>query len=55
MSQSNLAHALLSVLVVQGLDEGDAFLASARTMLHDRFHIGHATLQVETGDDCAGC
>lgn len=29
MSQSNLAHALLSVLVVQGLDEGDAFFAES--------------------------
>lgn len=29
MSQSNLAHALLSALAVQGLDEGDAFFAEA--------------------------
>ena len=46
---------LTAHLVVPGGHPGDAFLASARTMLHDRFHIGHATLQVETGDDCAGC
>jgi cobalt-zinc-cadmium efflux system protein len=32
---------------------GNAFLADARTMLRDRFEIGHATFQVETGDDCA--
>lgn len=31
MSQSNLAHALLSALAVQGLDEGDAFLVEAGT------------------------
>ena len=30
MSQSNLAHALLSALAVQGLDEGDAFFAEVR-------------------------
>ena len=28
---------------------GDVFLSDARRMLHDRFGIGHATLQVETG------
>jgi cobalt-zinc-cadmium efflux system protein len=27
----------------------------ARAMLHDRFGIGHTTLQVETGGDCASC
>ena len=35
---------------------GDAFLGEARGLLHDRFGIGHATLQVETGAGCAeGC
>jgi cobalt-zinc-cadmium efflux system protein len=29
---------------------GDPFLTSTRTMLQERFGIGHATLQVETGD-----
>jgi cobalt-zinc-cadmium efflux system protein len=29
---------------------GDAFLREAQDMLHHRFAIGHATLQVETGD-----
>ncbi|MFS0773347.1 cation diffusion facilitator family transporter [Sphingomonas sp. 1P08PE] len=33
---------------------GDGFLGDAQTMLRDRFGIGHATLQVETGGDCAG-
>ena len=31
---------------------GDAFLEAAQAMLHERFGIGHATLQVETGDGC---
>ncbi|KQU53251.1 cobalt transporter [Sphingomonas sp. Leaf339] len=36
---------------------GDDFLAAAQAMLHDRFGIGHATLQVETGEGCTvgGC
>ncbi len=35
---------------------GDGFLEAAQTMLHERFGIGHATLQVETGGACAaGC
>lgn len=35
---------------------GDGFLAAAQDMLRGRFGIGHATLQVETGGDCAaGC
>ncbi len=29
---------------------GDAFLRAAQDMLHRRFQIGHATLQVETGE-----
>ncbi len=32
---------------------GDAFLHGVQEMLHDRFGIGHATIQVETG--AAGC
>ena len=31
---------------------GDAFLAAAQDMLHHRFGIGHATLQIETGAGC---
>ncbi|MGJ3648372.1 cation diffusion facilitator family transporter [Sphingomonas sp. GlSt437] len=37
---------------------GDAFLATTQAMLHDRFQIGHATIQIETTPDCAlqgGC
>ncbi|MCU6454008.1 cation diffusion facilitator family transporter [Sphingomonas sp. A2-49] len=46
---------LTAHLVIPGGYPGDGFLATARAMLHDRFGIGHATLQVETGGDCGGC
>jgi cobalt-zinc-cadmium efflux system protein len=34
---------------------GDAFLADTKRLLHDRFGIGHVTLQIELGADCHGC
>lgn len=40
---------LTAHLVMPGGHPGDTFLQEARAMLHDRFGIGHATLQVETG------
>ncbi len=44
---------LTAHLVAPSGHPGDRFLADAQAMLHDRFGIGHATLQVETGDqDC---
>lgn len=43
---------LTAHLVMPGGAPGDAFLGDARAMLHDRFGIGHATLQVEAGGDC---
>lgn len=47
---------LTAHLVIPDGHPGDGFLAAARAMLHDRFGIGHATLQVETGGDaCDGC
>ena len=46
---------LTAHLVVPDGHPGDRFLADAREMLHDRFGIGHATLQLERGGDCAGC
>lgn len=46
---------LTAHLVVPAGYPGDAFLSAARAMLHDRFGIGHATLQVETGGDCESC
>lgn len=45
---------LTAHLVVPEGHPGDDFLASARAMLKDKFAIGHATLQVEHGEDCAG-
>ncbi len=32
---------------------GDAFLADVQAMLHERFGIGHTTVQIETGTACA--
>jgi cobalt-zinc-cadmium efflux system protein len=48
---------LTAHLVIPAGHPGDGFLAEAREVLHERFGIGHATLQVETGGgpDCAGC
>ncbi len=43
---------LTAHLVMPAGQPGDAFLSSARAMLHEKFGIGHATLQVETGSDC---
>jgi cobalt-zinc-cadmium efflux system protein len=43
---------LTAHLVMPAGHPGDAFLASAQALLHDRFGIGHATLQVEAGDAC---
>lgn len=39
--------ALTAHLVVPGVGSADALLLAARSMLHDRFHIEHCTLQVE--------
>ena len=44
---------LTAHLVMPGGSPGDAFLRAARSMLQDRFEIGHATLQVETGGECS--
>ena len=44
---------LTAHLVVPGGNPGDAFLATARAMLKERFAIGHATLQIESGEECA--
>ena len=41
---------LTAHLVMPGGHPGDPFLTSTRTMLQERFGIGRATLQVETGD-----
>jgi cobalt-zinc-cadmium efflux system protein len=40
--------ALTAHLVAPGAASRDALVDSARTMLHDRFHIEHSTIQVES-------
>jgi cobalt-zinc-cadmium efflux system protein len=44
-------------LVVAGGHPGNGFLADAQILMHDRFGIGHATLQIEleAGGDCHDC
>ena len=46
---------LTAHLVIPEGHPGDGFLVAARTMLRERFAIGHATLQVEMGGECAAC
>lgn len=46
---------LTAHLAMPGGHPGDAFLAEAKRLLHDRFGIGHVTLQIELGADCHGC
>jgi len=43
---------LTAHLVMPQGQPGDAFLAHAQAMLHDRFGIGHATLQIEVDPAC---
>lgn len=45
--------ALTAHLVIPGGHPGDAFLAETAAMLHERFGIAHATLQVEQGGEGA--
>lgn len=44
-------------LVVAGGHPGNAFLDEAQRLMHQRFGIGHVTLQIEleAAADCAGC
>jgi cobalt-zinc-cadmium efflux system protein len=46
---------LTAHLAMPGGHPGDAFLADTKRLLHDRFGIGHVTLQIELGGDCHGC
>ena len=43
--------ALTAHLVMPGGHPGDAFMAAVSTRLHEEFHIGHSTVQVETNPD----
>ncbi|MBB5731282.1 cobalt-zinc-cadmium efflux system protein [Altererythrobacter atlanticus] len=50
--------ALTAHLVMPGGHRGDAFLHEVAHGLEERFHIGHATIQVESGaqaDHCIDC
>ncbi len=56
MSSSETA--LTAHLVMPGGHPGDAFLHEVGEQLEHRFHIGHATVQIETGahaDHCLDC
>ena len=44
---------LTAHLLIPAGTPGDAFLHDTQAMLHDRFGIGHATIQIETGAACA--
>jgi cobalt-zinc-cadmium efflux system protein len=55
---SSTETALTAHLVIPGGHRGDAFLHEVTHELDHRFHIGHATVQVETGahaDHCVDC
>ena len=43
---------LTAHLVIPGGHPGDRFLVDAQAMLHDRFAIAHATLQIEVDPEC---
>ena len=49
-------HALSAHVVVESCDLGrnDEILAELRTMLAERFHLEHTTIQIETPSHCAG-
>lgn len=47
--------ALTAHLLIPAGHPGDAFLASTQAMLHDRFGIAHATIQIEVSDLNHGC
>lgn len=47
--------ALTAHLLIPAGHPGDAFLASTQAMLHDRFGIAHATIQIEVSDLDHGC
>lgn len=51
---STTASALTAHLVMPGGHPGDVFLADVAHMIEHEFGIGHATLQVELGEQCGG-
>jgi len=55
---SSTETALTAHLVIPDGHRGDGFLHEVGEQLEHRFHIGHATVQVETGahaDHCIDC
>jgi cobalt-zinc-cadmium efflux system protein len=57
-AMSSTETALTAHLVIPGGQRGDAFLHEVTHELEHRFHIGHATVQIETGahaDHCIDC
>ena len=54
-SLSTTETALTAHLVRPGAALDDAFLTATAAALKARFGIGHATFQIEAGDDCADC
>jgi cobalt-zinc-cadmium efflux system protein len=54
---STTENALTTHLVVPDHRQRQSVLASARTMLHDRFHLEHVTIQIDgdSEEDCADC
>lgn len=52
---STTTTALTVHLVMPAGHPGDAFLTEIAATLHERFHIDHATIQVETGDPAHPC
>jgi cobalt-zinc-cadmium efflux system protein len=43
---------VLTAHLVMAVAPGDTFLTEAQAMLHDRFAIGHATIQIERDGNC---
>jgi len=50
-----MAAALTGHLVMPRGHPGDQFLGRICGELHERFRVGHATLQIETGDPRYAC
>ncbi len=54
-AMSTTETALSVHLIMKDGHPGDAFIRSTAKMLQDHFGIGHATIQIELGDDYNGC
>ena len=54
-AMSTTGVALSAHLIMPGGHPGDHFIHNVTHALEDKFHIGHATLQIEMGDDAEPC